>query len=153
MEAWLANFTNSIQFEMLVRLALAALLGGIVGMERGSGDRPAGFRTHILVCAGSALLMLVSMYGFDGFDKVPYKYPDHRDSSRIAAQVVSGIGFLGAGTILHEGITIRGLTTAASLWMISAIGLATGAGMYFISIASTLITFITLTTFHTIEKR
>ena len=153
MEAWLANFTNSIQFEMLVRLALAALLGGIVGMERGSGDRPAGFRTHILVCAGSALLMLVSMYGFDGFDKVPYKYPDHRDSARIAAQVVSGIGFLGAGTILHEGITIRGLTTAASLWMISAIGLATGAGMYFISIASTLITFITLTTFHTIEKR
>ena len=100
---------------MLVRLALAALLGGIVGMERGSGDRPAGFRTHILVCAGSALLMLVSMYGFDGFDKVPYKYPDHRDSARIAAQVVSGIGFLGAGTILHEGISIRGRTTAPRL--------------------------------------
>ena len=153
MEAWFANFTNSIQFEMITRLILAAVLGGIVGMERGSGDRPAGFRTHILVCAGSALIMLVSMYGFEGFDKVPFEYPKNRDSARIAAQVVSGIGFLGAGTILHEGITVRGLTTAASLWMISAIGLATGAGMYFVSVAATIITFLTLTAFHSVEKR
>jgi putative Mg2+ transporter-C (MgtC) family protein len=152
-EAWFVNFTNSIQFEMILRLALAAVLGGVVGMERGSGDRPAGFRTHILVCAGSALIMLVSMYGFEGFDKVPFEYPKNRDSARIAAQVVSGIGFLGAGTILHEGITVRGLTTAASLWMISAIGLATGAGMYFVSITATVITFLTLTAFHSVEKR
>ena len=152
-EAWFVNFTNSIQFEMILRLALAAILGGVVGMERGSGDRPAGFRTHILVCAGSALIMLVSMYGFEGFDKVPFEYPKNRDSARIAAQVVSGIGFLGAGTILHEGITVRGLTTAASLWMISAIGLATGAGMYFVSITATVITFLTLTAFHSVEKR
>ena len=138
---------------MVFRLLLAAVLGGIVGMERGSGDRPAGFRTHILVCAGSALIMLVSMYGFEGFDKVPFEYPRNRDSARIAAQVVSGIGFLGAGTILHEGITVRGLTTAASLWMISAIGLAAGAGMYSISVAATIITFITLTAFHSVEKR
>jgi len=144
---------NSIQGEMVMRLLLAAVLGGIVGMERGSGDRPAGFRTHILVCAGSALIMLVSMYGFEGFEKVPFEYPKNRDSARIAAQVVSGIGFLGAGTILHEGITVRGLTTAASLWMISAIGLAAGAGMYSISIAATIITFMTLTTFHSVEKR
>ena len=153
MEAWFAIFTNSIQFEMVIRLILAAVLGGIVGMERGSGDRPAGFRTHILVCAGSALIMLVSMYGFEGFDKIPFEYPKNRDSARIAAQVVSGIGFLGAGTILHEGITVRGLTTAASLWMISAIGLATGAGMYFVSVAATVITFLTLTAFHSVEKR
>ena len=153
MEAWLNHFSNSIQFEIVFRLILAAVLGGIVGMERGSGDRPAGFRTHILVCAGSALIMLVSMYGFEGFDKVPFEYPKNRDSARIAAQVVSGIGFLGAGTILHEGITVRGLTTAASLWMISAIGLATGAGMYFVGVAATIITFITLTTFHSVEKR
>ena len=138
---------------MVFRLILAALLGGIVGMERGSGDRPAGFRTHILVCAGSALIMLVSMYGFEGFDRLPFRYPTNRDSARIAAQVVSGIGFLGAGTILHEGITVRGLTTAASLWMISAIGLATGAGMYFVSVAATIITFLTLTAFHSVEKR
>ena len=97
--------------------------------------------------------MLVSMYGFEGYDVVPLEYPRNRDSARIAAQVVSGIGFLGAGTILHEGITVRGLTTAASLWMISAIGLATGAGMYSIGAAATLITFITLTTFHSVEKR
>ena len=153
LEALFANFNNSIQFEMILRLVLAAVLGGVVGMERGSGDRPAGFRTHILVCAGSALIMLVSMYGFEGFDQVPFKYPSNRDSARIAAQVVSGIGFLGAGTILHEGITVRGLTTAASLWMISAIGLATGAGMYFVSIAATIITFLTLTAFHSVEKR
>ena len=138
---------------MVLRLILAAVFGGIVGMERGSGDRPAGFRTHILVCAGSALIMLVSMYGFEGFDQVPFEYPKNRDSARIAAQVVSGIGFLGAGTILHEGITVRGLTTAASLWMISAIGLATGAGMYFVSLMATFITFITLTAFHSVEKR
>ena len=122
-------------------------------MERGSGDRPAGFRTHILVCAGSALIMLVSMYGFEGFNQMPFRYPSNRDSARIAAQVVSGIGFLGAGTILHEGITVRGLTTAASLWMISAIGLSTGAGMYFVSVAATIITFLTLTAFHSVEKR
>ena len=99
---------DSLDFQMLMRLFLAAFLGGIVGIERGSGDRPAGLRTHILVCTGSALIMVVSMYAFDGFD-VP------RDPGRIAAQVVSGIGFLGAGTILHEGLTVRGLTTAASL--------------------------------------
>ena len=153
LEAWLTHFVNSIQGEMVLRLLLAAAFGGIVGMERGSGDRPAGFRTHILVCAGSALIMLVSMYGFEGYDVVPLEYPRNRDSARIAAQVVSGIGFLGAGTILHEGITVRGLTTAASLWMISAIGLATGAGMYAIGAAATLITFITLTAFHSVEKR
>ena len=153
MEVWLNQFLNSIQFEMLIRLILSAILGGIVGMERGSGDRPAGFRTHILVCAGSALLMLVSLYGFDGFDQVPFEYPRNRDSARIAAQVVSGIGFLGAGTILHEGLTVRGLTTAASLWMVSAIGLATGAGMYFISIVATVVTMVTLVTFHNWEKR
>ena len=152
-EAWFVNFTNSLQFEMILRLALAAVLGGVVGMERGSGDRPAGFRTHILVCAGSALIMLVSIYGFEGYDQIPYNYPSNRDSARIAAQVVSGIGFLGAGTILHEGITVRGLTTAASLWMISAIGLATGAGMYFVSVTATVITFLTLTAFHSVEKR
>jgi len=152
-EAWFSDFVNTIHFDMLLRLILAALCGGLVGMERGSGDRPAGFRTHILVCAGSALLMLVSMYGFDGYSNVPFEYPKNRDSARIAAQVVSGIGFLGAGTILHEGITVRGLTTAASLWMISAIGLAAGAGMYFIAVTATVITFITLTTFHTVEKR
>mgnify|MGYP001440736020 CR=1 FL=1 len=105
---------SSHDWEMLIRLLLAAFLGGIVGIERGSGDRPAGFRTHILVCAGAALFMLVSMYGYDDYPMHGEEFPRNRDSSRIAAQVVSGIGFLGAGTIMHEGVTVRGLTTAAS---------------------------------------
>ena len=137
---------DSLEFEMLMRLFLSAVLGGIVGIERGSGDRPAGLRTHILVCTGSALIMLVSMYAFDGFDSP-------RDPGRIAAQVVSGIGFLGAGTILHEGLTVRGLTTAASLWMVAAIGLAIGSGMIKIGIASTVIMLITLVVFHGWEKK
>ena len=116
-------------WDMILRLLLATVLGGAVGIERGSGDRPAGFRTHILVCTGSALIMLVSMYGFDDTYVSGISNANNRDSARIAAQVVSGIGFLGAGTIMHEGVTVRGLTTAASLWMVSAIGLAAGAGM------------------------
>lgn len=137
---------DALDWQMLMRLTLATILGGIVGVERGSGDRPAGFRTHILVCTGSALIMMVSMYAFDGYDTP-------RDPGRIAAQVVSGIGFLGAGTILHEGLTVRGLTTAASLWMVAAIGLAIGAGMLKIGIASTVVMLITLITFHGWEKR
>ena len=143
---------SSLEWELIFRLILATVLGGIVGIERGSGDRPAGFRTHILVCAGSALLMLISMYGFDDYNE-GIGVAKTRDSARIAAQVVSGIGFLGAGTIMHEGVTVRGLTTAASLWMIAAIGLATGAGMYVLSIVSTIIMMITLVTFHSWEKR
>ena len=81
MDTWLSSFVNTIQGEMVIRLLLAALFGGVVGMERGSGDRPAGFRTHILVCAGSALIMLVSMYGFEGYDVVPLEYPRNAASA------------------------------------------------------------------------
>ena len=140
-------------WDMILRLLLATVLGGAVGIERGSGDRPAGFRTHILVCTGSALIMLVSMYGFDDTYVSGISNANNRDSARIAAQVVSGIGFLGAGTIMHEGVTVRGLTTAASLWMVSAIGLAAGAGMYVISIVATAIMLITLVSFRSWEKR
>lgn len=151
--AWI----HSKEIAMVMRLIMAAILGGIVGIERGSGDRPAGLRTHILVCVGSALFMLVSIYGFDDFNFVSSNLEgeigQRRDSARIAAQVVSGIGFLGAGTILHEGVTVRGLTTAASLWIVSAIGLAAGSGMYFISIVATFITMVTLVSFHNLEKR
>lgn len=151
-----AALLHNKEVVMVIRLVVAAILGGIVGIERGSGDRPAGFRTHILVCVGSALFMLVSLYGFD--DVAPNAQLEEdigqrRDSARIAAQVVSGIGFLGAGTILHEGLTIRGLTTAASLWMVSAIGLAVGSGMYFLSTVATIIMMVTLVTFHSWEKR
>lgn len=150
------SWASSTEVMMVVRLLAAALFGGIVGIERGSGDRPAGFRTHILVCVGSALFMLVSIFGFDDVAPVTSFQDDmgqRRDSARIAAQVVSGIGFLGAGTILHEGLTIKGLTTAASLWMVSAIGLAVGSGMFLIGAVATIITMITLVTFHSWEKR
>ena len=148
----LAN--NEVQ--MLLRLFLAAILGGCVGIERGKGDRPAGLRTHVLVCLGSALFMLVSIYGFGDTVPVHTTADDlgvRRDSARIAAQVVSGIGFLGAGTIIHEGLSIKGLTTAASMWMVSAIGLAVGAGMYIISVGSTVLTLIVLTLLHKWEKQ
>jgi len=151
------QLVSPLELTMVLRLIVAAVLGGIVGMERGSGDRPAGFRTHILVCVGSALFMLVSIYGFDDIAPVTTVAENdigtRRDTARIAAQVVSGIGFLGAGTILHEGLTIKGLTTAASLWIVSAIGLAVGSGMYVLSTAATILTMVTLVTFHNWEKR
>ncbi|WP_129600822.1 MgtC/SapB family protein [Anaerophilus nitritogenes] len=109
--------------EIIFRLILSSILGGLVGLERESNNRPAGFRTHILVTTGSALVMLVSMYGFEGLGS-------GGDPARLAAQVVSGIGFLGAGTILRQGNSVHGLTTAASLWVCACIGLAIGNGYY-----------------------
>jgi len=130
---------------VIIRLVLAALMGGIVGLERETVNRPAGFRTHILVCMGSALIMIVSMNMYYSFP------PGSSDPARIAAQVVSGIGFLGAGTILREGVNIKGLTTAASLWAIAGIGLANGAGMFVPAAAGTGIIFFTLVVLKRIE--
>lgn len=129
-----------LQLQMVFRMVLACLLGGVIGLERESGERPAGFRTHTLVCMGSCLFMVVSIYGFDEQGTV-------RDPARLAAQVVSGVGFLGAGTILHQGANVKGLTTAASIWMVAAIGLATGAGMYVISVLSTILMLAALVVF------
>lgn len=126
------------EYEIAFRLLLACVFGGIVGLERERNDSPAGFRTHILVSLGSALIMVLSMYGFTDFTSV------NKDPARLAAQVISGIGFLGAGTILRDKTSIRGLTTAASLWVVSAIGLAAGAGFYFSSTLVTFLVFITL---------
>lgn len=111
-----------------LRLLLALLLGGVIGFEREQNNRAAGLRTHILVCLGSTLIMLLSMYGFAEFARLDNV---RLDPARLAAQVISGIGFLGAGTILFTGKSITGLTTAASLWVVAAIGLAVGAGFYY----------------------
>jgi putative Mg2+ transporter-C (MgtC) family protein len=121
-----------LELQMMLRLILSCVLGAAIGLERERGDRPAGFRTHALVCMGSCLFMLVSLYGFDGLGTA-------RDPARLAAQVVAGVGFLGAGTIMHEGVNVKGLTTAASIWMVSAIGLAVGVGMYSLSMFATLL--------------
>lgn len=125
-------------YELALRLFLACVFGGIVGYQRERHGSPAGFRTHILVSLGAALIMTLSMYGFLEFATV------NKDPARLAAQVVSGIGFLGAGTILRDKTSIKGLTTAASLWVVSAIGLAVGAGFYFSSMLATFLVFITL---------
>lgn len=117
--------------EVVLRIALAAVLGGVVGFERELNDQPAGLRTHISVALGAVLFGLISTHGFDRYVS-PRNDTDYQiDVTRVASQVVVGIGFLGAGAILKEGPTIRGLTTAASLWVTAAIGLAAGIGNYF----------------------
>lgn len=117
-----------MSFEVIVRLVVALVLGGAIGIEREYRSKDAGFRTHFLVALGSALFTVVSMYGFPGGDS---------DSSRVAAQVVSGIGFLGAGMIIFQRNFIRGLTTAAGLWVTAAVGMACGTGNYVIAVAAT----------------
>ncbi|MCX5680517.1 MAG: MgtC/SapB family protein [Candidatus Omnitrophica bacterium] len=134
------------EWVVLLRLIMAAVLSGIVGFEREFHGRAAGFRTHILLCIGSTLVMLTSIHIFDVYNtRVPC------DPARIAAGVVTGIGFLGAGTIMHSKSSVRGLTTATSLWVVAGIGLAVGSGMYFASIATTIITMITLLFFSRME--
>ena len=112
--------------EALLRLSLAAVLGGAIGVERELREREAGLRTHLLVSLGSALFTIVSAYGFHEFVKSGQTV----DPTRIAAQIVTGIGFLGAGAIIRQGLSVRGLTTAATLWVVAAVGLASGAGYY-----------------------
>jgi len=124
---------------IVFRLVLAVLLSGLVGMEREFKSRPAGFRTHILVCVGAALVMLTSEYTF-----LVYHTMANMDPTRLGAQVISGIGFLGAGTIIRQGASIKGLTTAASLWAMACVGLAVGAGFYAGAIAGAVVIYLTL---------
>lgn len=133
---------------VISRLLLCFLFAGIIGLEREKKGRSAGLRTHILVCMGSGLIMLVSLYIFDIYNgKAPV------DPSRIAAGVVTGIGFLGAGTIITNRAGAKGLTTAASIWVSSAIGLAVGCGFISAAAFATIITFITLAFLKHIEKK
>ena len=129
--------------EALLRLALAAALGGAVGIEREIREREAGFRTHLLVALGSALFTIVSAYGFHAFLSSGANVV-RADPTRIAAQIVTGIGFLGAGAIIRQGLSIRGLTTAATLWVVAAIGLAVGAGYYGGALITTAIVLLAL---------
>jgi putative Mg2+ transporter-C (MgtC) family protein len=130
-------------WDALLRLTFACGLGAAIGFEREIRDREAGIRTHLLVSLGSALFTIVSAYGFHEFlasgDNVV-----RADPSRIAAQIVTGIGFLGAGAIIREGLSVRGLTTAATLWVVAAIGMACGAGYYWPAAATTVLTLLAL---------
>src|SRR3954454_23154806 len=129
--------------EELLRVVVAAALGGAVGLERELREREAGFRTHMLVAVGSALFTLVSAYGFREF-LVGGGSVIRADPTRIAAQIVTGIGFLGAGAIIRQGLSVRGLTTAATLWVVAAIGLASGAGYYSAAVITTLVALVSL---------
>ena len=126
-----------------MRLLIAGLLGGLIGFEREFRAKEAGLRTHFLVALGSALFMLISQYAFTG----------RFDAARVAAQVVSGIGFIGAGVIIFQKNAVRGVTTAAGLWVAAAIGLACGSGMYIVAVAATLLAIICLETMHIISRR
>ncbi len=131
--------------DFILRIFIAALLGGAIGLEREYREKAAGFRTHFLVALGSALFMIISAYGFEG----ALVSPEHRlDVSRIAAQVVSGIGFIGAGTIIFQKNAVRGLTTAAGVWVTAAIGLACGAGVYILAAVATLMVLLGLEAFN-----
>ncbi len=134
--------------QVILRLTLSVLLSGLIGMERQMHRRTAGLRTHILVSLGSCLIMLTSLYVFDIYkDKVPL------DPARIAAGVITGIGFLGAGTIIQEREGVRGLTTAASLWVVASLGLAVGIGFYSAAMFTTLLALIVLFFLRYIEAR
>ncbi|MDP4092365.1 MAG: MgtC/SapB family protein [Bacillota bacterium] len=131
----------------ILRLLLACILGGLIGYEREHTHRPAGFRTHILVCVGSALVMITSEFIFN-----KYLHIASVDPTRLGAQVISGIGFLGAGTIIRDGFNVKGLTTAASLWAVSCVGIAVGSGFYEGAIAATILIYITLIILRRVEK-
>jgi putative Mg2+ transporter-C (MgtC) family protein len=129
----LLKLTTAQEIEIAVRLLLAAIFGLAVGYERRSADKPAGLRTLSLVCLGSAMFTIISAFGFETADQ-----------SRVAAQIVTGVGFLGAGTILRSGVTISGLTTAATIWATAAIGMAVGSGLYIASVSGTVLILVIL---------
>ncbi|HEV8252692.1 MAG TPA: MgtC/SapB family protein [Candidatus Limnocylindria bacterium] len=132
-----------MELELAGRMALGLVLGAVIGLERELHRQPAGFRTHSLVAVGAAIFTIISAYGFAG---------SIVDPTRIAAQIVSGIGFIGAGTILQHRGNIRGLTTAASLWSVAAIGMAAGAGMVTIAVVGTVLILVVLALLDRIEE-
>jgi putative Mg2+ transporter-C (MgtC) family protein len=137
----------TLQADLSVRMLIAAALGAVIGVEREIHGHPAGMRTHLLVALGSAIFTELSIYGFQSTTSSPL------DPSRVAAQIVSGIGFLGAGAIIKDGASIRGLTTAASLWATAAIGLAAGAGDYVVGITGSVIVVFSLWPLNRVAER
>ncbi|OJV65683.1 MAG: hypothetical protein BGO41_07560 [Clostridiales bacterium 38-18] len=135
----------TLELESVIKLIIAVVVGGLIGLERESVRRPAGFRTHILVCVASALIMDMNLLVAKEFV--------NSDPMRLGAQVISGMGFLGAGTILKEGATVSGLTTAAGLWAVACLGLVIGAGYYLLAVFAALLMLLTLKTFSQLERK
>jgi len=138
--------------EIIAHLVVALVAGGVVGLERSYHGRPAGFRTHTLVCLASSLLMMVTFYQWKWMPTVPLD-TIRADPTRMAQGIMTGIGFLGAGVIFKEGLSVRGLTTAASIWITAAIGILIGVGFYFPAIIATLMTVGVLSLFRIIEAK
>ena len=132
MEIW--QLTPWVEVDMVLRLVMAALIGGIIGFEREHAEKPVGLRTLALVCVGSALFTVASIYGFG----------ETSDAARVAAGIVAGIGFLGAGTIIRGEKGVLGITTAATIWAVAAIGLALGAGLYLVAVVTAVLSLIFL---------
>jgi putative Mg2+ transporter-C (MgtC) family protein len=139
--------------EVVLRVVVAALLGGVIGFEREYSDQPAGFRTHILVSVGSALFTLAGAFGVEAFIEGDEIATVRFDPTRVAAQIVTGIGFLGAGAIVRHGINVRGLTTAASLWVTAAIGMAAGFGYWEGAVAAAVVTVVSLFALKRVERK
>ena len=136
----------SFELESVIKILMALVCGGLIGYEREFKNRPAGLRTHILVCIGAALVMVVAQFMYNN------NASGNIDTTRLGAQVVSGIGFLGAGTIIRERFGVKGLTTAASLWAVACIGIAVGSGYYLIAGITTLVIIGSLVLFRKLEK-
>ncbi len=134
--------------EKLFKILMATVIGGLVGIERGNKNRPAGLRTHALVSVGACVVMIISFELFDRFHELA-----NFDPARLGAQVISGIGFLGAGTIMRNGMTVKGLTTAASLWVVACVGLAIGSGLYIEGITVAMVVFFALHALANFELR
>src|SRR5262245_14897404 len=133
--------------DIALRLTLVVILCGAIGLERETRDQPAGVRTHVLVGMGAAIFTLISAYGFSDLERPGAPI----DPSRVAAQIVTGVGFLGAGAIIHQGLAVRGLTTAAAVWISAAIGMAAGIGFYSLAIAGSALVLIALLVFRHIR--
>jgi len=136
-----------MEYDIYIRVLAAVLLGFVIGLEREYSNKYAGLRTHILVCLGACVFTIISIHGFPVLAGTT-----SRDTARVAAQIVTGIGFIGGGTVLRHGETVIGLTTAATLWIAAAIGMACGAGMYDLAIASSLLSVIVLVCVRIFEK-
>ncbi|MCM0649497.1 MgtC/SapB family protein [Clostridium swellfunianum] len=147
-----------IWYEVILRLILAIIVGGLIGYEREYKNRPAGFRTHILVCVGAAVISMIQLYSVQETTNIIVRQPVlasalKADIGRLGAQVITGVGFLGAGTIMHDKGSVKGLTTAASLWVVACIGLGVGLGYYFLTVSATVVVFLILVSLKQVETR
>ncbi|OGI04401.1 MAG: hypothetical protein A2287_06550 [Candidatus Melainabacteria bacterium RIFOXYA12_FULL_32_12] len=145
------NLFDNINFDLLIRVLVSTVLGFAIGMERELTNKSAGLRTHILVCLGSTVFTILSIYGFSNVT-TPDGVRIVQDPARIAAQILTGIGFIGGGAVLHHGISVYGLTTAATLWITASIGMATGTGSYQIAVLATILTLIILVVIRKLER-